>query len=640
MITFSSNAISRRLAATLAILAIPVASAIAGGIDRFPIGLSDIPRVWPANSGSNTFVSFSVVRHQDASGTFLAPNFAYTQSIPTTVPSTQWPGMRSCVAAASAWTVWSTPGYAFTLAKRFFYTSPSLGPVVSAASSNSPLTTTPPAGSAIPQPPLIFAPDGVNMVNMYEPGATFGPIGGPLPFGLAIVYTSGTTATIFEADIAINSRSADAAGNPIYSFVEETNGLNRTFATSTTYPSSTFVAPTLGYVSLLGVLVHEFGHAAGIAHSIVTCESTPSLNDSATMNIFGVQDGQRSFSLSLPAPSPAYGYVTQDVLTSTTNFKGYYAKSQETLSLDDYSAMIEGYPGTQATTSLGSIAGTVLQAPALGNVGTAPVWGANVVAFDVNDPSRRRVSRLTLRNGSYRIDGLPPGTYALEVAPIDFGGSVSLGAQLPTFVSGGLVAQGFFSEYYGGPTSDFLNENGLHRVYTPIVVTAGSVAASRDFSVQAIPQGGSDPLNVTVTTQTSNLGVGTPPGGVPPAPFIVIGPTGQGAPIFDSLFPTTLTYQVNAGFANAGGIALLRLAERLGRTDYFLPPSSMQLFGISDVAQTVVPISLDVTGSGSVVVQYQLSDDLDSQYAQATWNDATTGAVIVSNMVRCLAINP
>lgn len=626
---------------SLSLLASPFTAALAGGIERTFINSGDNPERWLPNVGANAIVGFRVARFQDANGQFYAPNFAYVESLPTSMAQSQRPGMRSCVAAASSWSTWNTSDYMFSLAKAFFFSSPQQSTTVySAASAFSPLTVVPPTGTTPPPPARAFAPDGVNMINMYEPAATFGPIGGALPLALTMTYLAAGTTTIVESDIAVNTRAVDATGAPLYSFIEETNGLNLRFATSSVFPSASLVAPSVAYASLLGVLTHELGHAAGLAHSIVDCQAAASSHDYPTMNFVGVMDAPSSFSLSLPAAAPGFGYVTQDVVTTTTNLKGYFARSQETLTLDDRSALIEGYPGPQSTSALGSISGTVFQAPAFNGVGTASAWGAHVIAFDLNDPSRRRVGRLTLRNGNYRIDGLPPGTYGLEVEPIDFGGYIFPGASLPTLVAGNPVTVGFLSEMRGGQNGELIAENGRHRIYTPVVVTAGSVTTAQDFSVQAIPAGGSEPLTVTVTTQIGNLGVGTPPGGVPPAPFVVTGPTGHGAGIFDSNFPTTLTYQVSAGAGNAGRTAYLLTSEVRGRTDLVAPAGYTQLLAIDSVAPIATTLVLDATGSATVVVPYALANDLDSQFAQVMWDDVAAGTFLVSNIVECRAFIP
>lgn len=631
----------RNFAFGLSMLAIPFALAHAGGIERNLIGSADVPERWFPNSGIYSVVNFRVARFQDANGQFYAPNYAYVESLPTTMAQVLRPGMRSCALAAGLWTTWNTPDYMFPGAKSLLIPSPQQTTTVySAASSYSPISVVPPAGSFPPPPARVFAPDGVNMINMYEPSATFGPIGGALPLAVAMVYLNPVTGEILESDIAVNTRTVDATGVPLYSFVEESNGLNRRFASSPVFPSATLVAPSLGYASLLGVLTHELGHAIGLAHSIVDCQASTSGHDYPTMNFVGVTDAPRSFSLSLPSPGPAFGYVTQDVVTTSTTFKGYLGQGQETLTLDDRSAVIEAYPGPQANTALGSIVGTVYQAPAIGGVGTIPAWGAHVMAFDLNDPSRRRVGRLTLRNGNFRIDGLPPGTYGLEVEPIDLGGYVPFGAQLPTLVAGNPFTMGFYSEMRGGQNGEVIAENGRHRIFTPIVVTAGSVATAQDFSVEAIPAGGSEPLTVTVTTQIGNLGVGTPPGGTPPAPFVVTGPTGHGAGIIDSNFPTTLTYQVTTGAGNAGRLAYLLTSEVRGRTDLVAPAGYTQLLAIDSVSPVVTPLLLDAAGAAIVTVPYSLSNDLDSQFAQVMWDDASAGTFLVSNIVECRAFFP
>lgn len=74
---------------------------------------------------------------------------------------------------------------------------------------------------------------------------------------------------------------------------------------------------------------------------------------------------------------------------------------------DDVAGISALYPS--ATSRRGSIAGTVTRA-------AEPVFGAHVVVFDPVEQTL--VGAVSLPDGSFRIAGLPPGRYFLEVLPL------------------------------------------------------------------------------------------------------------------------------------------------------------------------------------------------------------------------------
>jgi hypothetical protein len=136
-------------------------------------------------------------------------------------------------------------------------------------------------------------------------------------------------------------------------------------AFSTTVPFSTSGDPN-GY-DIQSAATHEIGHFLGLDHS-------PLLS-------------------SVMTPYSVVGQLDQRVL-----------------SYDDIAGLILLYPATSSVSALGSIGGFVT----LNNV---PVFGAHVVALDAS--GNVVASSLSLGDGSYEIDSLPPGAYRLYAEPLD-----------------------------------------------------------------------------------------------------------------------------------------------------------------------------------------------------------------------------
>jgi Matrixin len=134
--------------------------------------------------------------------------------------------------------------------------------------------------------------------------------------------------------------------------------------------------------------VHELGHTLGLAHSSVG---------------FSIgQDGALS-------PELEAGVPTMHPFSIATN-------DRQSLEDDDRASLSELYPEANFTTTTGTITGFVTRC------GTGePVLGANVRAISVADPTIQ-LSRLTgfdgKTDGSYTINGVPPGDYNVVVEPL------------------------------------------------------------------------------------------------------------------------------------------------------------------------------------------------------------------------------
>lgn len=148
---------------------------------------------------------------------------------------------------------------------------------------------------------------------------------------------------------------------------------------------------------------------------------------------------------------------------------------QRTLQYDDIVGITEIYPRASSAPATGQIRGTIL-------AGTAPVFGAHVVAIDSDGTSV--VSTMSQPDGAYTIRFLPPGSYRVVAEPLDNpvieghlgGGPNSFYRSLKT---------DFGTTYFGNVAT--LTEAGTINV---------TVNASANANIQTLPRS-STRLNVT-----------------------------------------------------------------------------------------------------------------------------------------------
>lgn len=168
------------------------------------------------------------------------------------------------------------------------------------------------------------------------------------------------------------------------------------------------------------VIIHELGHAFGLAHSQINIEA---LNDKT-----------------IPVP----------VMFPTVN-------NIQNITVDDIASLSFLYPNEEELNKFGSIEGFVVTDT--GN----PVLGTNVIAREINNPRVQVVSsvsdHLKNKNGSFILNALPPGKYRLEIEPIE-----------PLFVAGSRV----------GHYADNISDKSFQFVTSKRFYSSQEIPASKD----------------------------------------------------------------------------------------------------------------------------------------------------------------
>jgi hypothetical protein len=263
--------------------------------------------------------------------------------------------------------------------------------------------------------------------------------------------------------------------------------------------------------SFLGVFTHEFGHFAG------------PLDHEQSNGIFA--DGDIP-SLQPPGFSPAQAFDLYAPFTETlypflfdaptgSQLRGQFADSGyfvATLDMDTQNALSNLYPTMDYLTSRGSIEGRVLLKIGATEV---PVAGINVIARRIDqgvyppppgtaafltpptadadgvpqsppaqaatDPLATMSSAVTgldFGTGAYRIQGLPPGQYLVEIQQINplatkSSGIGPLGSQFPLPIK---------EEFFNGVG----NSSNSASVFVPVTVAAGQLVSGIDFVINGI----------------------------------------------------------------------------------------------------------------------------------------------------------
>jgi hypothetical protein len=295
----------------------------------------------------------------------------------------------------------------------------------------------------------------------------------------------------------------------------------------------------LSTTSFLGVFQHEFGHFAGpldheqingsIALFLPDAAKPPGFNSGQTFDLF-VPFIETTYPFFFRAPRPPAVSALKD---SGFPDSGYFIA---TLDMDTKNALSNLYPTGAYRTTTGSIEGQVFFRASGG--GKVPVSGINVVARRIDrapyppplgtqafpTPPRldadgvpsapppqaatdslatvsSAVTGLDFGNGTYRIQGLPPGRYEVmlqEILPQAVGGSrigpTTFQLTLP------VIEEYFHRDVTSNIVSDF----------TPVRVEAGKLTRGIDLEINGLdnvepPHAKEDPSHLTLAT-AQNLG--------------------------------------------------------------------------------------------------------------------------------------
>ena len=168
---------------------------------------------------------------------------------------------------------------------------------------------------------------------------------------------------------------------------------------------------TFPVADFLGVIVHEFGHYSGLAHTVVNGQNV------------GLADATG------PSPNNTYGDSPTDQVETMYPF-ALQGGGQITPHADDIGIMSFLYPEPTFFADSGTIQGTIFASN-----GTTPLTGVNVIARNVADPFVDAVSSISGDRGVtgvYTINGLTPGAeYTVHIDQIQQGGFSTPPAALP-----------------------------------------------------------------------------------------------------------------------------------------------------------------------------------------------------------------
>jgi len=284
------------------------------------------------------------------------------------------------------------------------------------------------AGSPEIQPVLAF--DGQNSMFFDTPGANFAVGSGVIAFVRSVVdLSNGHT---LDADLVFNDHE---------------------FFSSISTPNLTPAPAGQTSVDLQAVVTHEYGHYFGLDHTSVA---------GATMVPF----------------------ISNDI-------------SQRTLELDDRAGISTIYPesvarglsadGVDFGATTGTISGTVLN-----GFNNAALFGAHVEAYNLAAPDAAHSisaisGELTLRNGQgeYMIHGLPPGSYAVRIVPLDGVNTIAADANIGGPYNG--LDIGFEPEFWNGANESANGFTDNANSFDVVPVAAGANSGGVNFITNTFP---------------------------------------------------------------------------------------------------------------------------------------------------------
>jgi hypothetical protein len=274
-------------------------------------------------------------------------------------------------------------------------------------------------------------------------------------------------------------------------------------------------------------VVHEFGHTLGLQHTLTSA-------------------------------------VMSTIVTSA-------ATHATPLAQDDITAISLLYPTGAFAGSTGSISGTV----------TANGVGVNLASVVAISPSNQAISALTNPDGSYTIDGIPPGQYYVYAHPLPpslMGESYPANVYPPLDNNGNAIPAGpsFTSQFYPG-TRDWTQAQA-------VFVYQGNVTSQVSFSVT--------PRNAPAISSVRTYGYSST--SVPET----------SPPLLDGV-PATIVATGNTGLLQNGNITPGLTVGMLG--------TPAQIYGVQPYYQQYLAFDVmvgNVTGPGPKHLLFETPDDM------------------------------
>jgi len=265
-------------------------------------------------------------------------------------------------------------------------------------------------------------------------------------------------------------------------------------------------------------IVHEFGHAIGLQHTL-------------TSSVMSTQ-------------------VTSAVTKSAP------------LAADDIAGISLLYPANGFPSGLGSITGTV-------TLGGNGVNLASVVALSVNGTA---ISALTNPDGTFQINGIPPGQYYVYAHPLPPAAPGESGPDgifppldesqnpFPAFT-------GFGTQFFGG-TTDWTQASQVN-------ITAGNVTSGVNFTVSARPGPAVSAMSMYGFPGAGNVAVGS-------APITAYGP---------------LVFKANGVLVNGNQVAPGLTLGVIGGAAYLYNPNTLATGNVAPVYDTETFLEVAVNPS-------------------------------------------
>ena len=245
---------------------------------------------------------------------------------------------------------------------------------------------------AVPTSEVKFERDDPGSLSFDVTASNFDPILNSqelLGYSPVIFDTDGTLLDAFLGNGAGNSvlglsGPITVSSGPLVNQIAESQAIfNGRFVDGTDTVSN----PESSTDSFKGTIIHETGHGIGLDHSQINVEA---IKPGATQEI---KD-------SVPLEFPV---AVNDLYL---------------IRRDDASSISLLYPNESELTKYGKIEGKVFRKDSV-----TPVFGANVIARNISNPTLEAISCVSdyLANdtGSYTLFAAPPGSYRIEIEPID-----------------------------------------------------------------------------------------------------------------------------------------------------------------------------------------------------------------------------